>query len=359
MSIRKPFSTSILLILTVFISIFWSCAKDSSPINCTISEFEEFPENRDLFFSDLAEYKEGIAANILVHDSLLIIHNRDKSGKYFFHNYSLTQNKFSKGYLKRGKGPGEALGVFTSGITEGFLWAHDITRGSVFQLKLSELTGDAIVQPYSVKDLKDFYFHLAMVDSNSYYAIGHELSESKISFGTLNNSGKRAEFGDFCMIDEDVPIEVFKDAYASIIVTKPGGEKVVVAYRYTDVIEIFDIKDQTFKTISGPEKFNVEYAVGQSEYHNYMAKTRKTRKAFIVGASTEEHIYLLFSGFHNNHRNWSYAKKLYIYTWDGIPVKSYTLDRRINTIGVNQDGSTIYSFDENNGYLISAQLGEE
>lgn len=321
--------------------------------------FDEFPETQDLVFSDLAEYKEGIAANILVHDSILIIHNRDKSGKHFFHNYSLAQKKFSDGYLQRGRGPGEAFGIFTTGIADNFLWAHDISLGSVFQFELSGLNGTAAIQPCAVRDLEDSYFHLAMADSNDYYAVGHELSEYKITYGSLNTTGKKAEFGDFCMIDENVPIEVFKDAHASIIVTKPGGEKVVVAYRYTDVIEIFDLKDQTFKSIFGPEKFNVEYEAGQSEYHNYMAKTRKTRKAFVAGAATNEHIYLLFSGFHNNHKYWSYATKLFVYTWDGIPIKSYNLDRGVNVIGVNQDGSTIYSYDPETGYLLSAQLTGE
>jgi len=356
---RKPSAACWFVIIIVFFTLHTSCTGDKSPINCTITEFEEFPGNRDLIFSDLAEYQYGNVSNILVCDSLLVVGNRDRNSKYFFYNYSLTQNKFSKGYLKRGKGPGEALGVFTSGISQDLLWAHDVSKGSIYQMKLDDILQAGFVHPYSVSELNDSYFHLSMVDSSNYWAVGNLISESKITFGKLNNPDGSAEFGNFCLIDEDVPIQVFKDAHSSIILSKPDGEKILVAYRYTDVIEIIDVNDQSIKTIQGPESFNVEYTVGESESHRFMQKTKKTKKAFVNGAVTDEYIYLLFSGFKSGHENWSYAKELFVYTWEGLPVMSYNLDRSIYTIGIDQKGSTIYSLDETTAYLISAQLTEE
>lgn len=335
-----------------------SCSKEKlEELNPEAIYFKEFPETKFLSFNNLFEYTEGNISNIMVCDTTLIFLNRDKSSKYFFFNYSLARNQLSNGYLRKGKGPNEAIGVFTSGITKDFLWTHDINKNTVSQISLSQaLNANAPYQNNSNR-LSDSYFHICMIDSITYWAVGDLSSSKKISIGNLSNSNIKEETGDFSHIPSKTPLQVFKDAHSCIILSKSDGTKVVVGYRYSDAIEIFNTRNKSYHTVRGPEIYPVEYDVGSSPANPFfMAKNTKTKKAFVNGAVTERFIYMLYSGCSRDEQNWNYAQKIYVYDWDGKPIVSYTLDRPVYTIAVNDDNSRIYSFDERTGFLIYAIL---
>ncbi|MBA7556081.1 hypothetical protein ES705_48779 [subsurface metagenome] len=129
-----------------------------------------------------------------------------------------------------------------------------------------------------------------------------------------------------------------------------------MTYRYTDVIEIFDVKKKTCKTIKGPEGFDVEFDVRNFPGYYFMGKNEKTRKAFVSGTVSDNYIYILYSGCLRDEENWSYGQSIYIYDWEGNPVKKIILDRSVYTIGVSEDDSRLYSYDLQTGFLIYANI---
>jgi TolB-like 6-blade propeller-like len=352
---------SLILIYGFFIFLLIPCIVSCSKtkeneLNAETTFFTSFPEIENLTFNNLSEYTEGKVGEIIVYDTALILLNMSTHSKYYFNNYSLVKKQLSKGYLRKGRGPDEAIGISDIGLTKSSLWALDITLDNVLQIGMDEaLKEEASHQ--SVTKINNSIGRICMIDSVTYWLVTNLSSTKKISIGNLVDSDFSEETGDFNQIPSDIPLEVFKDAYSSKILKKPDGEKVVVAYRYTDALEIFNTSDKSFITIQGPEVFPVEYIAREAiDGHKYMAKTRKTRKAFVDGATTEKFIYLLYSGCRYYDKNWSYGQEIYVFDWNGTPVKRYLLDRYVLTIGVASDDSTIYSFDNNTGYIISSNV---
>lgn len=353
LSFRLIFGFLMFLIIPCIVS----CSKDKeNELNAETIYFTSFPVIENLTFCNIAEYNEGEVGDIIVYDTTLILLNISKLSKYYFNNYSLVNNELSKGYLRKGRGPDEAIGISDIGLTKSSMWAHDITLGNVLQISIDKALKEE-VSHQSVVKINNSIGRICMIDSLRYWRVANLSSTKKISIGNLANSDFSEETGDFNHIPSDIPLEVFKDAYSSKILLKPDGEKTVVAYRYTDAIEIFNTSDKSYITIQGPEVFPVEYVAREAEDgHNFMAKTRKTRKAFVNVATTDEFIYILYSGCRNGDENWSYGQEIYVFDWNGKPVKSYLLDRYVYTFGVSSDNSTIYSFDRSTGYLLKATI---
>jgi hypothetical protein len=51
-----------------------------------------------------------------------------------------------------------------------------------------------------------------------------------------------------------------------------------------------------------------------------------------------------------------YSDTFYVYTWDGIPVTTIKVDRKIQSFSVSPDNSKIYSFDVDAGEIVYVSL---
>ena len=334
-----------------------ACTRNfSGKINNEIISFEKFPITDTLFFNTLSEYQKGIPNGIFVIDSTLIIFNNRKKSNFFFYNYSLSQNRFSEGYLRKGKGPIESIGAFSAGIINDSLWVHDITKMKIFKLSLAETFDYSVLPSINTYDIDKNFYKMCFIDDENFWGVGNLESCYKISSGDITHPGKFSHFGKFAKIPKRTPLESFKDAYSCYIYAKPDGGNVVLAYRYTDVIEIFDVKGEINKTIKGPIGFDAEFDVEEAPGYYYMGKNEKTRKAFVNGTVSNKFIYMLYSGYLRNEKNWSYGQSIYVYDWDGNPVKKIILDRPVYSIGISEDDRKLYSFDLQTGYLIYANI---
>lgn len=82
----------------------------------------------------------------------------------------------------------------------------------------------------------------------------------------------------------------------------------------------------------------------------------ENRKAFVKTYSTENYIYLLYSGCTKLEENWSNGTEIYVYSWDGKPVKRYILKEPIYTFSVDEEEGFIYSFSLKTSELIKAVI---
>lgn len=91
---------------------------------------------------------------------------------------------------------------------------------------------------------------------------------------------------------------------------------------------------------------------------NFLYRTDKTRFAFVSGGGTvtNNYIYMCYSGDLAKNRGAIYARHIYIYDWDGNPVRKLILDRQIEGLAVSENDSVIYAFDVNTGFLVQAKI---
>lgn len=344
------------------VASFMACNNkyDKVILNDNILSFSTFPEETDITFSDLNEYKEGIPKTLLLVDSTLIIFNFTKNIKSFLYNYDLKKNKFSRGYLNKGRGPGEAYGGCCTGITNNKLWVYDVTLKKIFLIDKSIALNDKCEDKFfSSYPLEGRFYQIALTDSFTFWGCGMFNTPYKIQKKDFLGE-ELEEFGEFEYIPPKMPIDALKDAFHSFFHIKPSGDKIAISYLYTDVVEIYDrIEPYTNIAVQGPSVVDLNFNVArmESENYNYMEKNKDIRKTFLAGATTNEYIYLAYSGLSYAEGNdMNYCKVVFIYDWEGNPVKKLNLDRRIMGIAVSKDNKTMYSFDADTGFIITANL---
>ncbi|MDD4755786.1 MAG: BF3164 family lipoprotein [Prolixibacteraceae bacterium] len=348
----KSFYRSVIFSL---MSLFlFSCRPENIVLNENIVLFSKFSEEDKISFNNICEYKKGAVGMLELVDSVLIIFNVNEGAKYFLNNYSLNSDQIFKKYLSAGKGPGEVIGARGIGINNNFLWVQDITLKKILTLeKTNALSEDTLVS-FNEHPVNEDYYMIDFKDKFHYFGVGFEHSAYKIQEVDLVSGKIINEIGTFDHKPDDLEFSAVKTAYQCFIHVKPTGDKIVLAYRFTDAIEIFDLKAQKNMLIHGPERFNADFQPAK----NTMYRTDKTRFAFVGGGGTvtDNYIYMCYSGDLAKKSGATYAKYIYVYDWDGNPVRKLILDRQIEGLAVSEDDSVIYAFDVNTGFLIQAKI---
>lgn len=338
-----------------------SCNRKESNIVLSrdIEGFTAFPFEKSLTFTKVFEYDKGRISRLFIKDSSLIIFNHSVGCKYFLYNYSLDEKNLSKGYLKKGRGPYEALGGFHCGIKNDILWVNDVTLKRVTMLPLSKFLENTDGINYRSYDLTDFYASIDFIDSLKFIGNGFRGSTSKVITYDVVENTKIKEIGNFYHIPKNLEVDALMDAYSGYLWAKPSNEKAVLAYFLTDVIEVFNFDDYSCCSLQGPHFFDVEFNVATNRYgQNYAGESKKMRNAFVGGCVTNQFIYLVFSGQLESERSSSQPKveSIFVYDWDGNPIQKLKINNQIGAIAVSKDDKEIYAYDVETGNIIKSHL---
>ena len=328
------------------------CGSTESVLNENFMFFSKFPKEDTVVFKNIYEYKEGVAGMLRLVDSTLMIFNVQPGAKKFLNNYSLKSGILSDGYFAKGRGPGEAMGPRAIGVNGNSLWLQDITLKKIFTIDRRKVINIMSSVSFNEYPLQNHYYMIDFKDSLHFLGVGNINSQFKIQEIDLTSGKVTKEFGKIEKLPENMSLMLFKSIYQSLIFSKPTGDKLVLPYRYLDAIEIFNTETGKGITILGPEKYDVKYM----PLPHGMSRTDETRFAFVNGAVTNEYIYLAYSGRTRTDPNSYDGNYIYIYDWDGNPIRKLILDRYIQGMAVSQDNNTLYAFDVNMGFLIQAKI---
>jgi hypothetical protein len=87
-----------------------------------------------------------------------------------------------------------------------------------------------------------------------------------------------------------------------------------------------------------------------------ISRNNNTRFAAVSVKATDNHIYVLFSGNREEETLPYYGKNIYVFDWDGAPVKKIALKDYINDFVVTSDDSRIYTFNPQTKLLKTAEI---
>lgn len=344
--------------IVFFVLNLSSCQSKDIRLNENASVFSSFPKESELTFTKLFDFNKGVAFYIHIVDSTLILFNEQGQEDFFFYNYSLSSNTLSKGYLRGGRGPSEGIGVATTGVIDHTLWAYDVTLRKGLSIDVNKAlkhNKDSIVT-FQEHAMPSTYYRTVYKDAEHYLGVGSFDSEYKIQEVELATKKQVTEFGTFKNVPTNMEFNSYKYAHQSLPFMKPDGKKVVLMYRFTDAIEIFDLKTKEGKSIHGPEGYPVEFEPLNTGEFFVSKRTPKTRFAFVGGTVTDQYIYAIYSGKLEEDLNPFFGQTVFVYDWDGNPVKKINLDRIVQAPAVTNDDKTLYAYDLNTGFILKANL---
>lgn len=314
----------------------------------------EFTEMDSVFLSNEYEFKEGNPATMHALDSTLIIHSFDSD--HVFYNYNINNKKLSAGYINFGRGPNEMSGPISSGITDDKLWVYDIVLKKIFTLDTKSFPNiNKLETTLHSFPVKDNYYKISLLDSLHFLASGGEDDSNKVIKMDLSKDQVVEGYGEIKLIDSPEE-KAFRKADQKFIFANGAQNKAVIAYRFSDKLEIMDSKTENFKVIKGMDGFKADFTLVKNTADEYaMVENQETRRAFTEGFVSDSYIYLAFSGRKSVDPESYNSDTILIYDWNGDPVKKIKLDRRILNFTVSQD-KYFYAFDPHNGYIVKGVI---
>ena len=162
----------------------------------------------------------------------------------------------------------------------------------------------------------------------------------------LNEAGEVSRvFGALPPGDSAIPYVVRQEAYRSSIAMSPNREKLVLATRYSDRLDYFDVKGTKLGENARPFSFEPKFSVQKGARGPVMASGDDMRYGYTAVAATERLVFALFSGRTRTGFNQqaSFANFLHVYDWSGHLIRVFRLDASVQSLAVADDGSRVYT----------------
>lgn len=329
------------ILLIVLLS---GCKNDNAKLNDIIVKFKSFPLNETLNFESLSDSIPDLPSKMWLHKDNLYIQTFCQARDKHIVIYSLKEKQIIGESIKYGSGPNELLSC--EGIkNDNDFWIYDMMKKQISVIQFDSLLSENPIMKSHKIDR--YYYRVSILNDSTLIGTNDLQSNHKLSFVDLI-TGKTKSKGKFSYIDSTENLSSIIDAYSCYIDINPKTKNILLTYRYTDVIEIYNASGELIYSRQGPDCFDVEFKPSKKG----MRKTQNTRKAFVNSFVTENNIYLLYSGCKRGDENWSYGSEIFVYSWDGIPIKRYLLEAPIYTFAVDEKTQKIYSYSIKTEQLI-------
>jgi hypothetical protein len=135
---------------------------------------------------------------------------------------------------------------------------------------------------------------------------------------------------------------VLQHAYQSRMVPRPDRKLLALATFYADQIEIYKADGTRKHLVTGPDAFTPAFEVGTYRGEPVRQSTDETRIGYLDLATTQEHIYALYSGLPTR-KSRGYGTSVRVFDWEGTYVRTYDLDAAVRGIAVSEDGATLFA----------------
>lgn len=144
---------------------------------------------------------------------------------------------------------------------------------------------------------------------------------------------------------QDVPITVLQHAFTGPLTVAPDRQRLAMGTESADRLEIYRPDGTLVRELRGASGFDPVFEVHRKPAGSTMATGNDLRFGYTGLASTQRHIYALYSGqLRGEGGRYSYfGTEVHVYTWDGDRVATFKLDERARGIAVTPDGRQMYA----------------
>lgn len=323
--------------------------------------FQKFPDEKAISFEAIFPVQNDFVRSIFLTDTSIVIWSLNADRGSFFRSYSMTGGLLPAGYIKAGTGFGKAAGALSGGRYKGTYWLHDVSMKKLVVATPSKNSAGADTVLLQEYPMPDFYFGTALIDNQQLLGSGSYDAKYRLVKINLQNGLSFRKYGSFTNPPENVPVNSWKQSYESFVFTNPGGTKAALACRFTDQVNFIDLATQRCSILKGPENYPAMFNTINVNGRDMLERTAETRFAFVSGTASDKYIYLLYSGNHEaegaGNLN-STGKLIYVYDWEGQPVRKYTTSTLISSIAVTADDSLLYAFDTDTGNIVKTTINK-
>ena len=314
----------------------------------------------EVIYHDNASFYSRVY-DILIKDSMICALDMDQ--EYYLSMTDLRKNKIIKKFGRKGQGPGELLHIPTSIsiLSDNKLFFFDANTDFIYCVDYLNDPGYTPVRQLKMAD-KNRVMQVLPLDYNTYIALG---MFEKGRYLLLNEQGEDISFFyDYPTFENDESFTNYHKAMAfqGSFISRPDGKRFFFAANSSEVLEILEIvsKSEITKIFEYHGKTAGFVPEGDGVKMVSTAIKRESQMAFVNAACTQEYIYLLYSGriIQDNIHKAFQGNTVFVFDWNGKPIKKYNLDIDTNCITVSEDDRVLYAIAEleDDTHLIKFKL---
>jgi hypothetical protein len=139
-----------------------------------------------------------------------------------------------------------------------------------------------------------------------------------------------------------VPPPVLQHAYTGTLVARPDRSRFALLTRHADRIELYGPDGSTVRIVEGADRFQPVYTVAWFDGIPSMASGDDMPFVYIDAATTDRHIFALYSGRTRGEGAAHFGAFIRVFDWDGTLRRVFKLDQWTLAIAVSPDGRTLY-----------------
>ncbi|AUP78668.1 BF3164 family lipoprotein [Flavivirga eckloniae] len=339
----------------IFVSILISCSKTYNKdfeIYFTEVKTVDLKSDKVRLKYDSETFFSQIPEMIFV-DSLLIINDRNPD--YTMKIINLKNNKVQN-FGKKGRGPNEFQIPFSKVSVDKFSKKIYIRNSSNYHIySIDSLKkGKELNKPLSKFEIKlsDTQFLINTYCKNyiiggtyktpiGLYNIKTKASTEKYEYDTGGSLGNQANF-----------------------FSHPSKPKVIYIQSNSEIMGIVTIKndDVERKELSWWKENNEQVTEG-GKTHAKSKYSSNNRRSFMSATTSENYIYILYSGKPVGTTKESYNKArlcdmIYVFDWEGNAIKKYRLDQDVTSIALDEKNNLLYasSYGDGSPYIVKYKL---
>jgi hypothetical protein len=293
-------------------------------------------------------------------DSLLLVVNNLNRNPHHVRVFDIGQKKAVNNILPASQRRGGTLAFMSFGISDSLVWVFDVGKNGFIVANIDTvLKGNAGIDYYSEYRITPqvFYYDAMLLNRNEALLSGNYDTDGKLVYINFLDSTRNKQLLSY---EQDTNIgssRVNKMSYESFMLLKPDKTKLLLACRYSDQLELLDIGNGKHKKIKGPVGFLPKLAPFENNAGVTEATPgRETQYGFLKGHVTTNYFYLLFSGYSFQSFHRFYGNRIFVYDWEGNPVKEINLKNDIVDFSVSSDDKTLYTLNPQTKVISSSAL---
>lgn len=298
---------------------------------------------------------------IALWDTLLIVRDAGAlapGAASYFHVFS-NKGNYLGSVGRRGRGPGELLESATLTVDrQGWAYAYDPMSQKIVGYNLRTLRESPACE------FKEFDMRNVLPRSHGkeeYTRITDVLSLPEGRFLVIGNNG-RLRFGSFAGSDtvetlsntyprltEDGTWEEVWSIFNSSCKTRisPTGAKLASATYVGAVLDCFDTDGIQIKNGGTYRIYEPVYKIFEGVVPTQITRTDHTVIGFEDIYVTDRYIYTLLNG--SSQQDYNYPDAVAVFDWQGNPVRSYRVGRKLCRLAVDEERGVIYAFTAEEG----------
>ncbi len=334
----------------VILLFFISCNQQKYK-NADRFSFSDIPEKKHLA-GEIIELEDVFRPiKIYLKDSIFFIVNQGQ--EYFINTYNLNKSEKIGEFVPFGSGPDEISYLDEFQFVDSLVWIFDRMKQQLLKYNFSQFLKEGHIKPHEKIRLNDICENALVTDSK---LLTYSFSHPEARFSTYNLQGQFVEkTGD--LPDPGVSLSTLEmyESYFCNMALNPSDKSIFIAYKNTDLIEVYDNEGVLKTRKHGPEHFfSIKKETNQNETISVRSIEGKTRDAYFSPVAFEDEIWTVYDGkyFDRTDENSFLCNHIIVFDWDGNPIRQYITDIPFYSLAVDRINNIIYGVTLNPEFSI-------